>query len=225
MVVKNWPLKQFCNPSAVATRIELEVLFNSWESGATQFEKLSKDELRTWENERFSSQLAMMSAPSTPATPLLTSPSAPPASDMVLFSELPGQDAPQHTSNDIRQGVAPIPPTQPQPPVPNLELVAEMIRLDPTLKAIDPTLIMAGVAQGHYLPAAVVPAVDPNHPLAPAPPAPQGKRNRGAFEIVTPTSFNIHATKKPRKAQKGRRVKNDIPTAGRENILPVEGVV
>ena len=35
VVIKNWPLNRFCNPSAVATRIELEILLNSWESGVT----------------------------------------------------------------------------------------------------------------------------------------------------------------------------------------------
>ena len=29
IVVKNWPLKKFCNPSAVTSRIELEVLYNA----------------------------------------------------------------------------------------------------------------------------------------------------------------------------------------------------
>ena len=55
VIIKNWPLKRFCNPSAVATRIESEVLFNSWESGATRFQKLSRDEMRAWEKEHFSS--------------------------------------------------------------------------------------------------------------------------------------------------------------------------
>lgn len=228
VVVKNWPLKRFCNPSAVATRIELEILFNSWESGATRFEKLSQDELRAWENERFLSQLAMMSAPSPPAAPLPTGRLATPASDLVLFSELPRQDTSQHTSNDVGRGIASTLPLTIQLPVPNPELIAEMVRLDPALGSIDPALIMAGVAQGHYPLTTVTPSTDLDSTLPPvpsAPPTPQGKRNRGAFEIVTPTSFNVPTTKKPRKQQKGRRTKKDTPAAGRENIPSVEGVI
>lgn len=55
IIVKNWPLKQFRNQSTAATRIELELLFNSWESGATRFQKLSEDEKHAWETKHFSS--------------------------------------------------------------------------------------------------------------------------------------------------------------------------
>ena len=129
VIIKNWPLKWFCNPSAVATRIELEVLFNSWESGATQFQKLSPDEMRTWQNEQLSSQLAMMSLPplptSNPVAPSPTAPnpiplapfasmqpseSAPPSPtqpEMVLLSELTERPA----SNNAGEGASPILPS------------------------------------------------------------------------------------------------------------------
>ncbi|KAF9642255.1 hypothetical protein BDM02DRAFT_3074142, partial [Thelephora ganbajun] len=75
IVIKNWPLKEFCNPSAVPTRIGLEVLFNAWESGVTRFQKLSPDEMSAWENEQFSSRIAMMSS-SPPPTSIPASPSS-----------------------------------------------------------------------------------------------------------------------------------------------------
>ena len=44
VVVRNWPLKKFCNPSAVTSCIELELLYNAWQSGATYFQKLTREE-------------------------------------------------------------------------------------------------------------------------------------------------------------------------------------
>lgn len=247
IVVKNWPLKRFCNPSAAATRIELELLLHSWESGTTRFQKLSQDEMRAWENDHFSSRLAMMSLPSTPADTFPTPPLVPPAPDpisstdstsmqppglappiptlpgMILFSELPRQGTElQPACGDARQGVAPILPPAIQSPTPNSELVAQMIRLDPTLESIDPALIMAGIAQGHHLPASGIPTVNLERSPPPAPPAPQNKRTRGAFEIVTPMTFNTRTTKKPRKERKGGKAKENIPVM---NIPSVEGSI
>ena len=118
IVVKNWPLNQFCNPSAVATWIELELLLNSWESGATRFQQLSKDEMHGWENKHFSSKLTMMSLspPSTPTPvpPLLTAPLAPPAPDLIPL--VPSVAVPPE----------PAPPTPIQPGCQEIGLVAFM---------------------------------------------------------------------------------------------------
>ena len=246
IIVKNWPLKRFCNPSAVATRIELDVLFNSWESGATRFQKLSRDEMRAWEKERFSSRVAMMTAspssPSTPVTPSPTTCSAPTAPDnvmpvpsdsippepaspappeMVLVSELTEQDAPQSTSNDIGQGVAPSLASAAQLPAPDSELVAEIIRQDPTLQSIDPALIVTGLTQGHHRPATASPPVNTEHPPHPTPLISQNKRNLDAFQIATPASFHARATKKSRREQKGGKAKKKSPAG--ENVSPGEG--
>jgi len=78
VVVKNWPLKKFCNPSAVTSRIELELLYNAWQSGATYFERLTCEEMEAWENDRFSSHLELMGPPANPV-PALTSPQTPAA--------------------------------------------------------------------------------------------------------------------------------------------------
>jgi len=69
IVIKNWPLKNFCNPSSVGSRIELETLYNGWYSGVTRFEKLTEEEMVTWENERFATRLTMMSAAPPEPTP------------------------------------------------------------------------------------------------------------------------------------------------------------
>lgn len=93
-------------------------------------EKLSQDELHTWENKHFLSQLALMSVPSAPAAPPPAGPSVSLAPDLILFSDLPGQDTSQHTSNNIGQGIVLTFPLTTQLPVPDPELIAEMICLD-----------------------------------------------------------------------------------------------
>ena len=232
VIIKNWPLKRFCNPSAVATRIELDVLPSSWESGATCFQKLSRDEMHAWESEQFSSRVAiMMSSSPSPSTPAPTTPdliapvpstppepASPTPPEMVLVSELTEQGTSLPTSNDIGQGNSTL---TTQLPTPNSELVAEIIRQDPTLQSIDPALIMTGFAQGHHRSATVHPLVNVDHPPQPTPLISQSKRNRDAFEIVTPVSFHARAAKKSRQEKNGGRAKKNTST--RENISPAEG--
>ena len=197
VIVKNWPLKQFCNPSAVASRIKLDILFNSWESGATCFQKLSRDEMCAWESEWFSSRVAMMmSLPPSPSTPVAPSPTtssaattpdlitpvpsasvppepaSPTPPEMVLISEITKQDASQPASNDVGQGVTQL---TTQPPAPSSKLVAEIIHQDPTLQSIDPALIVAGLAQGHHRSVAVCPLANANRPPHPTPLISQNK--------------------------------------------------
>lgn len=48
IIIKGWPLGQFCCPSDVKSRVELEVLFNAWKSGTAHFYKLSQQEYDEW---------------------------------------------------------------------------------------------------------------------------------------------------------------------------------
>lgn len=237
VIIKKWPLTQFRNPSTAATRIELELLLNSWESDATWFEILPEDEKRAWENERFSSRVAMVSSPPSASIPTASSPTpvsatpTPSASmqppdpvppipipaEMVLFSELAEQSGSQSAPDDARQSATLIAPLNTQLPPPNPEMVAEIIRLDPTLQVIDPALIMAGVTQGFHH-SAVVGQGENLGRSSPTPPVSRKKRTRGTFDIVTPELFNTRAIKTPQ----NKRAKKNKHVAGRENISPAE---
>ncbi|KAJ3725337.1 hypothetical protein C8R42DRAFT_531404, partial [Lentinula raphanica] len=48
VVIRNWPLKTFVNPSHVSTKAELDLLWSSWNSGTTHFYRMSRSELETW---------------------------------------------------------------------------------------------------------------------------------------------------------------------------------
>ena len=234
VVIKNWPLETFCNPSAVRTRVGLELLFNGWESGATHFRKLSKDEMSVWESEQFSSRLATTTTSPPPALSPTTLPdaqvtppsvpSSPPPEDMVLLSELARPQAPQPAS-DLGQGATPTPLLDNRFPAPNSQLVAEAIRLDPTLQLIDPALIMAGVTQGHHRPATANFVADRNQQPAPTPFTSQKKRKERTFEITTPQSFGTRSTKKPRKGRKVTQANRNTPTMGSKGAAPVEGII
>ena len=122
VVVKNWPLKTFCNPSAVTSRNELDRLYNSWRSGITYFQRLTQEEMEAWEDNRIAA--CMEFVPPAELVPALASPQPPaepvpapalpqPPADMtLLLSELPRQD---------RLALAPRPlPNVPLAPVTNL---------------------------------------------------------------------------------------------------------
>ena len=143
---------------------------------------------------------------------------------MVLASELAEQVPLQPASIDVGQGIAPN-LSFTQLPAHDPEIVAEMIRLDPSLQSIDPALIMVGFSQGHHRSTPVGSAVnDTSSPLPPLPALPK-KRNQGVFEIVTPGSFNMRATKKPQKGQKGGRVNKSLPATARENTPLIESAL
>ena len=224
IVVKNWPLKKFCNPSNITSRIELELLHNAWQSGVTHFQKLSDEEMEAWEIDRFSSRMKLMSpAESTPAPTQIQTPG-----DMTLVSELSHQDCP-----DIPP--APPPPTPsdtalttvtnltPRPavtteshplPIPDPEMIARMIQANPTLQNVDPALIAMGIAQNSRLQVAMTPNVTATTTTAPPiepPPSrtfPADGAKRRWQEVVTPLSFDAHASKKPRKQRKERSSQN-----------------
>ncbi|KAE9403527.1 hypothetical protein BT96DRAFT_990188 [Gymnopus androsaceus JB14] len=48
VVVKNWPLNEFKNPSHVSTKSELELLWHAWESGVAHFYRMTTQEYSDW---------------------------------------------------------------------------------------------------------------------------------------------------------------------------------
>jgi len=48
VVIEGWPLHKFDNPSAIGSQVELKVLLNAWQSGATRFRKMKVDEHIAW---------------------------------------------------------------------------------------------------------------------------------------------------------------------------------
>ena len=214
VVVRNWPLKKFCNPSAVTSRIELELLYNAWESGATYFQKLTHEEMEVWENNRFSSCMELMGPPANPI-PALTSPQNP-ATEMTLLSELPHQDhlepTPTLSPNPLQNvPLAPITnlttgwtPTTTSSPTHNI--IAAMIHADPTLQNVDPTLIAMGIAGSNQHPETTAanttaPVERPLNHISPA-----GGSKRRWQEVITPLSYDARAAKKTRKQKKDKRL-------------------
>ncbi|KAF9071998.1 hypothetical protein BDP27DRAFT_1170033, partial [Rhodocollybia butyracea] len=48
VVVKNWPLQEFKNPSSIGTKTELELLLSSWSTDATYFYRMAASEYDDW---------------------------------------------------------------------------------------------------------------------------------------------------------------------------------
>ena len=225
VVVKNWPLKNFCNPSSVGSRIELETLYNGWQSGVTKFEKLTEEEMVTWENKHFTSRLAMMSAaPPEPAPeparfsppPTLSAPLTPPNPNLPQPSTIG-----QHTTQGPTASYTPNPALPESPPLQHAldpESIANLIRSDPSLQNIDPILLAAGAPQERQLPVTLLTPAS-TLPASPLPPSSQLKRNRDAFQVVTPQSYGAPA-KRLRKERGGKRSKKVPAVQGSENIVP-----
>jgi hypothetical protein len=210
VVVKNWPLPVFCNPSAVASRIELQSLYNSWKSGSTYFQQLTHEEMEVWESNRFSSRMELMPPPAEPV-PALASPQPP--TEMTLLSELPCQESvlaptpsiptlvnvPLAPITNIASGSALLPS-----PAPNPDTIAMMIRADPALQNVDPALIAMGIMQDNQRQATVTTTTTPqieqplNHIL------PINGSKRRWQEVITPLSFDAPKAKKIRKSRKGK---------------------
>lgn len=49
IILKNWPLKEFKNPSSIHARADLSILWNAFETGTTHFYKMKDAEYREWE--------------------------------------------------------------------------------------------------------------------------------------------------------------------------------
>ncbi|KAJ4492275.1 hypothetical protein C8R41DRAFT_737490, partial [Lentinula lateritia] len=48
IVVKNWPLKDFKNPSSITSKAEVSVLWNAWETGTAHFHMMTRTEHAAW---------------------------------------------------------------------------------------------------------------------------------------------------------------------------------
>jgi hypothetical protein len=228
IIVKNWPLKKFSNPSNVTSRIELEVLYNAWQSGATYFQKLTRGEMEAWESDRFSSRIELIPPPTDSPVPALAI-MQPPA-EMTLFSELPRQDhlgltptPSSHTPPDI--SLAPITnvtsvtsalATTSYPPTPDPDMIARMIEADPALQNVDPTLIAMGISEGNQRRAAAITTTTPTEKQHDQVRHANGPKRRWQ-EIVTPHSFSGIVVKKPRKQRKDKHPKNPQAVQGSEN--------
>lgn len=225
VIVKNWPLKKFCNPSAVTSRIELELLYNSWRSGATSFQKLTDGEMEAWESSRFSSRIELMPPPAE-LVPALISPQI--LAEMTTSSELPHQEHsypdPIPSTHIIQNPLAPITnlasglalttPTSP-PQAADPDTIAMMIRADPTLQNVDPTLIAMGIAGSSQRQATTIATPPVERPSSGAFHA-NGPKRRWQ-EVVTPLSFDAHAAKKPRKQRKDKQPQNPLIARDSEN--------
>ena len=164
VVMKNWPLKLFCNPSTVASHVDLEKLYSLWKTGSTYFQQLTCEEMEAWENSWFSIRMELMPPPAesvpalmlpqTPAEPVSTLALPRPSTEMTLLSTLPRQDhsilAPHPLSNIplapiTNLGSGSVPLTTP----PNPDAIALMICTDPILQNVDPALIAMGITRGN----------------------------------------------------------------------------
>ncbi|KAG6892478.1 hypothetical protein C0992_000374 [Termitomyces sp. T32_za158] len=57
VVIKNWPLKTFCAPSEISSRVELNILLNAWRSDIAQFYQMTRNEFEAWETQQFNDKL------------------------------------------------------------------------------------------------------------------------------------------------------------------------
>ena len=48
IVLEGWPLPKFCSPSDIGSLMEVQLLYESWKSGATSFRRLADGEWKTW---------------------------------------------------------------------------------------------------------------------------------------------------------------------------------
>jgi len=218
VVVRNWPLKKFCNPSAITSRIELDLLYNSWNSGATYFEKLTCEEMEVWENNQFSSRMESTLPPFEPvpaldllqASPVAaTIPSGPSHQDhadiTLVISPDPLPNVPLTPVMNLAPGLTPT--TTPFPPAPNPDVIAMMIQADPTLQNVDPALIAMGITGSVQRPMGVTLGMTPTEQQPNHTPNISGSKRRWQ-EVVTPLSYDVHAAKKPRKQRKDKHLQN-----------------
>ena len=212
IVVRNWPLKRFCNPSAVTSRIELDLLYNAWKSGVTYFKKLTHQEMEAWESNRFSSRVELMGPPAE-SIPALTLPQTP-APEMTLFTDLPCQDhlgsTPTPSSDSLQNaplapitnlGSGPIPTSA--SPVLDPGIIAGMIHADPALRNVDPALIAMSIPKSNPHQVTMATNTAPIEQQLNRIPRRNGTKRRWQ-EVVTPLTYDTHMVKS-RKQQKGTR--------------------
>ncbi|KAJ3864419.1 hypothetical protein EV359DRAFT_41114 [Lentinula novae-zelandiae] len=52
IIIKNWPLKEFKNPSSISTRADVSILWNAWETGTAHFYMMTREEHQAWEQKQ-----------------------------------------------------------------------------------------------------------------------------------------------------------------------------
>ena len=238
VVVKDWPLKTFCNPSAITSRADLELLYNAWKSGRTYFQRLTHEEMEAWENNRISSCMEFVPPPAE-LIPALASPQPPaepvppptllqPPIDMTLVSELPRQDRLALAPHPLPNVPPPLTPvtnltygsallTTPRPTAPNPETIAMMIRIDPGLQNVDPALIAMGITQGDQHQVTPMTATTPLIEQPPNCIPGENGSKRCWQEVITPNSYDGRAAKKPRNQRKSKQSKNPRVAQSSEN--------
>lgn len=63
IVLENWPLAKFCNPSQIGSRNEIDIVYQAFRSGTARFRKLSNEEWEKWSETRFQAALNTMGGP------------------------------------------------------------------------------------------------------------------------------------------------------------------
>ncbi|RDB30730.1 hypothetical protein Hypma_005885 [Hypsizygus marmoreus] len=108
LIIKNWPLKTFCAPSEISSRIELNLLFNAWKSDTAHFYKLTQQEYDEWMERRSMGVAIPDPQPSAMDLDTSSSDSAPAACD-------PTSTVPSTSTGSIASTSLPTAPTAPVP--------------------------------------------------------------------------------------------------------------
>lgn len=66
IVVVGWPLPHFVSPGLIGSRLELQTLYNAWDTGAAYFRRFTPSELEAWQTMRFNSAVASASHVNNP---------------------------------------------------------------------------------------------------------------------------------------------------------------
>ncbi|KAI0337665.1 hypothetical protein BDW22DRAFT_1339325 [Trametopsis cervina] len=66
IVVVGWPLPHFMSPGLIGSRLELQTLYNAWDTGAAYFRCFTPSELKAWQTMRFNSAVANASHVNNP---------------------------------------------------------------------------------------------------------------------------------------------------------------
>ncbi|KAF5371142.1 hypothetical protein D9758_004172 [Tetrapyrgos nigripes] len=127
-----WPLEKFCSPSELATRVEIQIVKNAFESDTAHFYKMSNVERKEWEEKRFQAALqqteqqsqTVVAPAALPGTAAIVLPPASGLSQPDLSEPTPmpspGEDTNPTQVTTLVPGpdANPIPVTTPMPVVP-----------------------------------------------------------------------------------------------------------
>ena len=53
VVLENWPLPRFCSPGDISSKVELSILYCTFESGTTRFRRMGDEEFLAWQEAHF----------------------------------------------------------------------------------------------------------------------------------------------------------------------------